>query len=133
MNFDEVCASRRSIRQFKATAVEPEKIYSIIDCARKSPSAKNRQPWYFRLLTTDEKNTVAKMMQDCSDKAAGSTVNASAAVVINAPIAFLVCTKNESNTSDYISVGCALEAASLKATDLGLGSSLRISISLKKG
>ena len=132
MNFDEVCVSRRSIRQFKATAVEPEKIYSIIDCARKSPSAKNRQPWYFRLLTADEKNTVAKMMQDCSDKAEGSTVSASAAVVINAPIAFLVCTKNESNTSDYISVGCALEAASLKATDLGLGSLIVADIDIVK-
>ena len=115
----------RKQAQYKAiqkTPVESEKIYSVIDCARRSPSAKNRQPWYFRLLTADEKNAVAKMMAESSDEKAGSTVSAFAKIVRDAPTAFLVCTENECCTSDYISIGCALEAASLKATDLGLGS-----------
>lgn len=132
MNFDEVCVSRRSIRRFKKKPAEPEKIYSIIDCARKSPSAKNRQPWYFRLLTADEKNAVAKMMSESSDEKADSTVNASANIVFNAPTAFLVCTENDCGTSDYISIGCALEAASLKATDLGLGSLIVADIDIVK-
>lgn len=121
MNFDDVCKNRQSIRQFKNADVEFKKLYDIIDCARQSPSAKNRQPWFFYLLTKEEKNSIAEILLNKENLDPGSTTKASAQIIFNAPTAFLVCAKNTS-LSDYISIGCAVATASLKAVDLELGS-----------
>ncbi|MFW9996341.1 MAG: nitroreductase family protein [Candidatus Odinarchaeota archaeon] len=45
---------RRSIRKYKSTPVEPEKIDECLEAARWAPSASNKQPWEF-LIVTDEK------------------------------------------------------------------------------
>jgi nitroreductase len=39
--------SRRSIRKYKATPVEDEKLNTVLEAARWAPSAGNRQPWEF--------------------------------------------------------------------------------------
>jgi nitroreductase len=42
---------RRSVRKYKDKAVEEDKIIAIIDAGRMAPSAINRQPWKFYILT----------------------------------------------------------------------------------
>ena len=41
---------RRSIRKYKSTEVEPEKIDTILQAGRWAPSASNRQPWHFIIV-----------------------------------------------------------------------------------
>ncbi len=44
----------RSIRSFSARPVEEEKIESILEAGRIAPSAKNRQPWRFIVITDED-------------------------------------------------------------------------------
>ncbi|HEY4696296.1 MAG TPA: nitroreductase family protein, partial [Candidatus Hydromicrobium sp.] len=50
----EVIEKRRSVRKFMSRPVEKEKIIKIIEAARLSPSASNRQPWRFVVVTDQE-------------------------------------------------------------------------------
>lgn len=49
----ELLKGRRSIRKYKSTPVEPEKLEKCLEAARWAPSASNKQPWEF-LIVTDE-------------------------------------------------------------------------------
>lgn len=52
--FHEFLRSRRSIRRFLQKPVEKEKIYRIIETAMCAPSAHNRQPWRFAVISDNE-------------------------------------------------------------------------------
>jgi nitroreductase len=43
--------TRRSVRKYADTPVPQEKIDKILEAGRQSPSAVNRQPWHFILVT----------------------------------------------------------------------------------
>lgn len=43
--------TRRSVRKYTDTPIPPEKIDKILEAGRQSPSAVNRQPWHFILIT----------------------------------------------------------------------------------
>ncbi len=51
MRFFELIKKRYSVRGFKNTAVEPEKLKSVMEAARLAPSAVNFQPWKFFVIT----------------------------------------------------------------------------------
>jgi nitroreductase len=54
--------SRRSIRKFKKEPVPMDLVKKILDIARYAPSAGNRQPWIFIVVTDPEvKNRLAKI------------------------------------------------------------------------
>lgn len=55
MDIAEVIKNRRSIRKYKDTPVEEEKIRQILESGRLAPSANNSQPWHY-ILVQDEKN-----------------------------------------------------------------------------
>lgn len=46
--------TRRSIRKFQKTPVEKDKIDNCLEAARWSPSASNKQPWEFILVSKEE-------------------------------------------------------------------------------
>lgn len=46
--------NRRSIRQFKDQAIEPEKIDQLLRAAMQAPSAANQQPWEFIVVKEKE-------------------------------------------------------------------------------
>ncbi|MFX1537393.1 MAG: nitroreductase family protein, partial [Promethearchaeota archaeon] len=50
----ELLKSRRSIRKYKSTPVESEKIEKCLEAARWAPSASNRQPWEFIIVKNAE-------------------------------------------------------------------------------
>ncbi|MGQ9630010.1 MAG: nitroreductase family protein [bacterium] len=54
MNVHEVIRRRRSIRKYKSREVEREKLDRVLEAGRLSPSAANRQPWHF-IVVTDPK------------------------------------------------------------------------------
>ncbi|WXG43747.1 MAG: nitroreductase family protein [Promethearchaeati archaeon SRVP18_Atabeyarchaeia-1] len=55
MDVLEAILSRRSIRKFKKDKpVEEEKLQKVLDACRAAPSAHNRQPWEFIVITSKE-------------------------------------------------------------------------------
>lgn len=43
-------ASKRDLRRYADTAIEPELVMRILDAGRVAGSAKNRQPWHFLVI-----------------------------------------------------------------------------------
>lgn len=54
--------SHRSIRKFKNTPIDEEKLRLIIQCGLHASTALNHQPWHFTLITNQE------LLNDISDK-----------------------------------------------------------------
>ncbi len=50
MNVLELLKTRRSIRKYKSTPVEEEKIQKCLEAAQWAPSASNKQPWEFMIV-----------------------------------------------------------------------------------
>ena len=53
MDVVQAIKERRSIRKYKSTEVEPEKVDTILQAGRWAPSASNKQPWHF-IVVRDE-------------------------------------------------------------------------------
>ena len=51
MNFKALCEQRYSCRAYQTKPIESEKLDYIRECVRLAPSAVNRQPWRFILVT----------------------------------------------------------------------------------
>lgn len=54
MNFLELVKQRYSCRAYKPLGVEKEKLEYILECVRLAPSAVNKQPWCFRIVSKEE-------------------------------------------------------------------------------
>lgn len=129
-----VIEERRSIRNFKNDNVNRELIEDILNCGRLAPSAKNKQPWYFVVLTEETKNRVVDMMINYTLKSKkseeraihgfNSSVNPTANAIKQAPILILIFREKDNNwiVGDNLSIGACVENMCLRATDLGIGS-----------
>lgn len=51
MKFLDLVERRYSCRSYKSEAVEADKLSYVMECVRQSPSAVNRQPWRFRVVS----------------------------------------------------------------------------------
>ncbi len=139
MELDQVIKMRRSTREFSSEPICKEDIYKMIESARLAPSAGNRQPWFFVVLEGNEKNKVANIIEEQIKNVPvtlngqenathaynpTSSVIGSIKVIKEAPVFLLVFRKfsEDWKEGDYLSIGCAVEHISLKATDLGYGS-----------
>ncbi len=54
MNFLELGKQRYSCRAYKPLGVEKEELDYILECVRLAPSAVNKQPWRFRIVSKEE-------------------------------------------------------------------------------
>ena len=54
MNFLDLVKNRYSCRQYDDRPVEKEKLDYVMECVRFAPSAVNRQPWRFSVVTDKE-------------------------------------------------------------------------------
>lgn len=102
--------SRRSIRRFKPTDVDMNLIKRILDVARYAPSAGNRQPWIFIVVTDPEvKSRLAK-------------IHRWAYPLENAPVGIVVaCNREVSPESYQVDCTCATMYIMFAAHALGLG------------
>jgi len=131
MELQQAISKRISIRKFKSDDVDDKKIIELVEAARLSPSAKNRQPWEFWVVRGGDKDRIADMMIDGYNKNpekikmdGGTSVCSTALVIKQVPVLILVF-KTEDNQfprSDTLSIGSAIEHILLRATELGLGS-----------
>ncbi len=88
LNCSEAIRNRRSIRKFNSSPVARELLEQIIEAARLAPSATNRQPWRFVLLTDKDKH-----------KLAGDIVQP---FVLEAPALFVCCLNRRSFTRGLV-------------------------------
>lgn len=62
MNFDKIINTRHSARLFTDDEVSKEEIEKILSSGALAPSAKNRQPWKFYILTKEQKDHIMNML-----------------------------------------------------------------------
>lgn len=124
---------RRSIRSFETTNVSRKIINDIVNTARFSPSAKNRQPWLFVVPNKKKKDEIANLMtfqlKSSKDGATEkkiynyqSSVNRTANIVRICPKVILIFRPLQKVwiESDYLSIGAAIENICLRALDWDL-------------
>ena len=108
-------SQRSSVRTYKATDVEEDKLKKILEAARLSPSASNRQEWKFIIVRSKEtKKKLAKA-------AFGQSFIGEAPVVIvacGAETKAIMACGQPAYTVD-VSIACAFMI--LQAYELGLG------------
>ncbi len=125
MDFYEAVNARRSIRRYKDTPVEREKLDRILDAARKAPSWNNRQCWRF-ILVSD--HTVKAMLGE-------QMRNPSVECYEKAPYVLVLCADpTDSGVSfgkEYYLADCgaAMENILLAAAAEGLGTCFTAGIS----
>ena len=100
--FEQLVRNRRSVRTFAERPVERELVDRLLQAACQAPSAHNRQPWRFAVLTSSKakvglaqamgERLEADRLADGDDPAAvGADVARSRARIAGAPVAVLVC------------------------------------------
>ena len=104
---------RQSIRKYKDTAVEKEKITEILKAAMNAPTARNSQEWEFKVIT--------------NRTALNNMVNLSCymAMMQEAPCAILVIANlDKAKNVEYGLINCAaaIENMLIEAVNQGLGS-----------
>lgn len=72
-------ATRTSIRKYQDKPVEKEKIKKLLEAAMAAPSAMNKQPWHFIVVT--DKNILASIAK----------ANHNSEMAAHAPLAIVVC------------------------------------------
>lgn len=114
--FHDIVANRYSCRHYSQEPVSQELILEILECARLAPSACNRQPWKFMVITAPEELSAvhASYNRDW---------------IKEAPVAIIVLgNRNEAWHRSYdeydatdIDIAITTEHICLAATSMGLG------------
>lgn len=110
--WDAICA-RRNVRQYRPEPVSEADLNRIAEAGWRAPSAKNRQPWDF-VIVTDR-----GQLQDLSTvwQGAGHIASAAAAIALVIPEP----PSDRRKVTDQYDIGQATMAMMLAATDLGIG------------
>jgi nitroreductase len=109
--FIDLLRARRSIRSYQDRGVEQDKIDLLVEAVLRSPSAVNRLPWEFVVVTDRE-----RLRKLAGSKKAGSSF------VEDAALAIVVCAHPQQSDVWIEDAAIAALAVHLAATDLGLGS-----------
>lgn len=104
--------SRRNVREFSDVAVKPGDLDRILEAGRRSPSARNRQPWDFILVTDQEQLSALAGVW----KGAWHVANARGVIAVIAP----VLPESEQATLQF-DLGQATMSMMIVAADLGVG------------
>lgn len=110
--WDAICA-RRNVREYLPEPVPEADLNRIAEAGWRAPSAKNRQPWDF-VIVTDR-----TQLQELSTvwQGAGHIASAPAAIVLVVPVP----PDERRKVTDQYDVGQATMAMMLAATELGIG------------
>ena len=103
---------RVSVRKFLDREVEEDKINTILRAAMQSPSAKNQQAWEFFVVRDKDKLLELSQATDY------------AMCVKNAPMAIVICYREDGSAPEFVQIDCAIAAENimLQAVSRGLGS-----------
>ncbi len=124
MEVNEAIEKRRSIRKFIDKEVDEKLIKKIINSARLAPSAKNRQPWLFKITTKEEKDKIANLMieYDKNNPSTSSSISYTANAIKQASELIIVLYEKDDFWKEYdlLSIGAAIENMLLEAESLAL-------------
>ncbi len=115
MDVMEAIVKRRSTRRWQKKSVEPEKLQRVLEAGRQAPSANNRQPWRF-VVVTDEKLRKQLIAAACDQTFVGE-----------APVVLVGCAVETDRVMTCgqhcypIDVAIAMTSISLAAVTEGLG------------
>lgn len=116
MEYEELIRKRCSIRKFAKRPVEKEKLEQIIEAARIAPSAVDKQPWFFLIISEPEniKELAASYKLPWLAKAPSAIV-----LLEDKNMSW----KRPSDGRDFgdVDLGIAIYAIWLAATNFGLG------------
>ena len=137
---------RRSIRDFLSKDFPADILRKIIEAALKAPSAKNRQPWSFAVLTWGAKDKLVDLMRQGIEKEYNTmkllpnstkyimSAQHTADIMEQAPIVIVVFNPKGKSLYDNLtpeekiyeradiqSIGAAIQNMLLEATSLGIG------------
>lgn len=107
--------NRTSVRSYEDRAVESDKVEKLLRAGMAAPTAVNKQPWHFIVVT--DKNQLLKL----------SEANPNAGMAVKAPLAIVVCGDMdkalEGDAREFWIQDCsaATENILLAATGMGLG------------
>lgn len=138
--------NRRSIRKYLNKPVSKELIAEMIDAGRVAPSAKNRQPWRYVVLSGESKAEFLECMQKGiareeneqsflpESKSGIPDAKHTWGIMVEAPVLIVILNTNGASPfveisaddriteiCDTLSIGASIENMLLKATELGLG------------
>lgn len=119
-----VIKNRRSIRIFKNDVVEDDILNEGIKYGMLAPSAHNRQPWKFKIVSLEEKNHIADMLIDKFKEDTTSTALHTAGIIKNVPHLIIIYIDNdnkENRDMDIISIGACIQNMILYYESVGLG------------
>ena len=115
MKLLELVNKRYSCRNYQSRSVEKEKLEYILECVRLAPSAVNRQPWCFHIVTGAEEK---ERLQKCYDREWFKT----APMYIVASILHdREWIRGDGKPHGDIDIAIAVEHLCLAATEQGLG------------
>src|ERR1700756_681994 len=105
--------ARRKVRQYQPDPVADDDLNRIVEAGWRAPSAKNRQPWDF-VVVTDR-----AQLQELSTvwRGAGHIASAPAAIALVVPVP----PDDRRLVTDNYDIGQATMAMMIAATDLGIG------------
>lgn len=115
MNVMEAVRKRCSVRGYRDSAVEKEKLEIILEAARLAPSASNRQEW--RFIVVRDGDTRKRLMKAAKNQD----------FVAQAPVVIACCAETDGHAMTCgqlcypIDVAIAIEHMALAATAEGLG------------
>jgi len=119
----EAIETRRSIRAYKDTPVDREKLQLLAECGVKAPSAMNRQEWEVRIVDSKEwiDNCTSSYLKavEGTDKAKYMLTPTFKNIFRNAPAVIFVGAPEGVFAGENI--GCLGQNIMLAATELGLG------------
>ena len=115
MAFLDLAKERHSVRKYENRPVDKDKIIQVLEAARYAPSAVNKQPVHFTVVTEDTK---IQELAEAYDRA----------WFRKAPVVIVACGDHETSYKrkdgkDHcdIDVAIAVDHLTLAATDIGLG------------
>jgi nitroreductase len=109
MDVYEAIQKRKSIRKYEQTPVPKEKWLRILEAGRIAPSAANRQPWHFIVVTDAEKRKELSK-------------GLFAKFLVDVPVVIVACGDVKASADWYaVDVSLAVENMILAATAEGLG------------
>ncbi|SHF01465.1 Nitroreductase [Mariniphaga anaerophila] len=116
MKFSQLLTRRYSVRNFKSTPVDTQKLEQVLEAARMAPSAVNFQPWHF--IVVQQVDNLAKLHQTYHRD-----------WFRTAPVIIIACADHsqswkrsiDGKDSGEIDVAIAIDHITLQAAELGLG------------
>lgn len=120
MEFMELVTSRHSVRNYLPDPIPKEVLAEILEAGRLAPSAQNRQPWRYLVLSNNEQ--VKKLALNCG------LIGLSNIFIRSAPCLIVACADTSRNLrinqQDYYLVDTAisLQQMALAAWNRGIGS-----------